>query len=71
MVFRTNDTAKSEEWFCPIYNSKIDCGLCFEVSNIGDDTLCLKGDDKPLAIGQKPIKPALIVPVMPTGTDQT
>lgn len=47
MVFRTNDTAKSEEWFCPIYNSKIDCGLCFEVSNIGDDTLCLKGDDKP------------------------
>jgi hypothetical protein len=21
--------------------------LCFEVSNIGDDTLCLKGDDKP------------------------
>ena len=39
MVFRTNDTAKPEEWFCPIYNRKIDCGLCFEVSNIGDDTL--------------------------------
>ena len=47
MVFRTNDTAKPEEWFCPIYNRKIDCGLCFEVSNIGDDTLYLKGDDKP------------------------
>ena len=46
MVFRTNDTAKPEEWFCPIYNRKIDCGLCFEVSNIGDDTLCLMGDDK-------------------------
>lgn len=47
MVFRTSDTAKPEEWFCPIYNRKIDCGLCFEVSNIGDDTLCPKGDDKP------------------------
>ena len=47
MEFRISDDVILEEWFCPIYNRKIDCGLCFEVSNIGDDILCLKGDDKP------------------------
>ena len=47
MEFRTSETAKLEKWFCPVYNHKIDSGLCFEVSNIGDDTLCLKGNDKP------------------------
>ena len=46
MEFRISDNVILEEWFCPIYNRKIDCGLCFEVSNIGDDILCLKGDDK-------------------------
>lgn len=47
MEFRINDDVKLEEWFCPIYNRKIDCGLCFDVSNIGNDSLCLTGDDKP------------------------
>ena len=47
MEFRISDDVKLEEWFCHIYNRKIDCGLCFEVSNISDDILCLKGDDKP------------------------
>lgn len=47
MEFRISDDVKLEEWFCPIYNRKIDCGLCFDISNIGDDILCLKGDDKP------------------------
>ena len=47
MEFRIRDDVKLEEWFCPIYNRKIDCGLCFDISNIGDDILCLKGDDKP------------------------
>ena len=45
MEFRIRDDVKLEEWFCPIYNRKIDCGLCFDISNIGDDILCLKGDD--------------------------
>ena len=44
MEFRIRDDVKLEEWFCPIYNRKIDCGLCFDISNIGDDILCLKGD---------------------------
>ena len=42
MEFRISDDVKLEEWFCPIYNRKIDCGLCFDISNIGDDILCLK-----------------------------
>lgn len=46
MVFRISNDAKLEEWFCPVYNRNIDCGLCFEASNIGNDSLCLQGNDK-------------------------
>ena len=47
MEFHISTDVKLEEWFCPIYNRKIDRGLCFDVSNIGNDSLCLTGDDKP------------------------
>lgn len=47
MEFRINDNAELEGWFCPIYGREIDCGLCFDVSNIGSDSLCLKKNEKP------------------------
>ena len=47
MEFHISNTIKLEKWFCPIYNREIDSGLCFEISNIGNDSLCLKGNDKP------------------------
>ena len=47
MASRIDNTAERESWFCPIYNRRIDYGLCWEVSNIGDDSLCLKGAEKP------------------------
>lgn len=31
MESRISDDVKLEEWFCPIYNRKIDCGLCFDI----------------------------------------
>lgn len=47
MEFIQNRTAPDELWFCPIFNRKIDEGLCWEVSNIGDDSLGLHGDEYP------------------------
>lgn len=33
--------------FCPIFNRKIAEGLCFDISNIGNDSLCLSKDQTP------------------------
>lgn len=47
MEIRIDNSTQLEEWFCPVYKRKIDAGLCFDVSNIGDDSLCLTGNEKP------------------------
>lgn len=32
---------------CPMFSHEIDCGLCWEISNIGDDSLKLRDEEKP------------------------
>lgn len=35
------------EWQCPIFGKVIDAGLCWEISNIGDDSLQLAENETP------------------------
>ena len=36
-----------EFWYCPIFDKEIDEGLCWDISNIGNDSLCLSADERP------------------------
>ena len=41
------DDVMLPEWDCPIYKTKIDAGLCWEISNIGNDELKLLEKEMP------------------------
>jgi len=38
---------KDDYWHCPIYGCDINEWLCWEVSNVGNDSLHLKDDESP------------------------
>ncbi|WOC33244.1 hypothetical protein [Caproicibacterium argilliputei] len=41
MDFIMKPKSEDEQAFCPIWNKKISAGLCFDISNIGNDSLNL------------------------------
>ena len=47
MVLITDRTAPDEMHECPVFGRKIDDGLCFEVANIGNDSLMLSPEETP------------------------
>lgn len=53
MDFITNPRNEDEQVFCPIWNKKISAGLCFDISNIGNDSLNLPSKLRPPCGWQK------------------
>ena len=47
MALQQGKSISLECWYCPIFHRDIDQGLCWEISNIGNDSLGLHDDEYP------------------------
>ena len=47
MDLKQNNCATLKKWFCPVYGHEIDESLCWEISNIGNNSLKLSEKETP------------------------